>query len=309
MRYLTPCRKKELCQDREIWAGLNHPEVPLESADIAIFGVPYDGSVSFRAGAREAPDAIRNITRTISPTTEDFKSFQHLKIKDLGNVKGRSRDEVFTRTTRLTRSCVKNNRFFIMLGGDHSVTIPVCKGIDTVVENPFGIVHIDAHFDLCDSLNQDRFSHGCTARRAMELDHVKGIEDIFFLGVRSIETDELDFFNHHPVQVRSARDISRIGPVECAEQVKKQLAHLDTVYLTLDIDCLDPAYAAGTGTPQFGGLNSRELLTLIEQLFDLPIIGMDIVEVAPGLDPSLTSVFAARKIITEVFGFISEKQR
>ena len=86
--------------------------------------------------------------------------------------------------------------------------------------------------------------------------------------------------------------------------MKDQLGHLSHIYLTIDIDCLDPAYAAGTGTPQFGGLSSRELLTLLEGIFELPIIGIDIVEVATGLDPSLTSLFAARKIINEVCGFL-----
>lgn len=92
-------------------------------------------------------------------------------------------------------------------------------------------------------------------------------------------------------------------------KVKKQLGHLNKIYLTIDIDCLDPAYAAGTGTPQFGGLTSRELLDILEGLFELPIIGMDIVEVAPKLDPSLTSLFAARKLVTEVCGLIDNKKR
>ncbi len=85
-------------------------------------------------------------------------------------------------------------------------------------------------------------------------------------------------------------------------QVKEVMEKFEAIYITLDIDCLDPAYAAGTGTPQFGGLTSRQLLDLLEKLFTLPIIGFDVVEVAPKLDPALTSVFAARKIITECWG-------
>jgi len=174
------------------------------------------------------------------------------------------------------------------------------------VDEPFGIIHIDAHFDFCDDIRGDRYSHGSTERRALELDNVNGIEDIFFLGVRSIESDELDFFNEHNVQVMSAKEIAKKGADAAVKQVKKQLGHLKQIYLTIDIDCLDPAYAAGTGTPQFGGLTSRELLTILEGLFELPIIGMDIVEAAPCLDLSLTAIFAARKIITEVCGFLSK---
>ncbi len=297
-----------LWMDSKIWAGLNTPDLAPEHADIIIFGIPFDGSVSFRSGAGEAPDALRQITYTISPTTEAFDSFADLKLRDMGNITGSSRDDIFAAASVLTADLVRSGTFFIMIGGDHSVTIPVHKGIDEALDEPFGIIHIDAHFDLCDQHGGDRFSHGATERRALELDNVRGIEDIFFLGIRSIESDELEFFNTHPVQVVSAKEIARTGVDKALARLKKQLGHLNKIYLTIDIDCLDPAYAPGTGTPQFGGLTSRELLELTEGIFDLPILGMDIVEVAPKLDESLTSVFAARKLVTEVCGFIHKKK-
>ncbi|MCG8636241.1 MAG: agmatinase [Desulfobacterales bacterium] len=297
-----------LWKDSKIWAGLNRPGLAMEEADLAIFGIPYDGSVSFRSGAGQAPDALRNITYTISPTTEDFTSFAGLALTDMGNIEGESREEIFSRARSLACDLVKNQTFFIMIGGDHSVTIPVLQGIDRALDQPFGIIHIDAHFDLCDHQGGDRLSHGSTERRALELDNVRGIEDIFFLGIRSIESDELDFFNTRPVQVVSAKEIARQGTARALDRLKKQLGHLEKIYLTIDIDCLDPAYAPGTGTPQFGGLTARQLLDLLEGIFDLPVIGMDIVEVAPGLDDSLVSVFAARKLVTEVCGFIHQNK-
>lgn len=298
---------KEIWKDKKIWAGLNNPDLSIKESNVVIFGIPYDGSVSFRSGARDAPDALRNITYTIAPTTEDFESFAHLKLKDIGNVKEDSRQALFDTVASLTRELVENQTFFIMIGGDHSVTIPVQKGIDEALDEPFGIIHIDAHFDLCDSQGGDRLSHGSTERRALELEHIKGIEDIFFLGIRSIESEELEFLNTNPVQVVTAKDISRKGVGKALNRLKEQLAHLNKIYLTIDIDCLDPAYAAGTGTPQFGGLTSRQLLDLLEGIFDLQIIGMDIVEVAPKLDASLNAVFAARKLVTEACGWISKK--
>lgn len=294
-------------EEKEIWAALNRPELEVEEADIVIFGVPYDGGVSFRSGTKEAPNALRNITYTISPTTEDFESFSHLKIKDLGDARGKNRDEIFENAKLMAKEALDKEKFFIMIGGDHSVTIPVQSAIDESVSDDFGIIHIDAHFDLCDEMGGDKLSHGSTERRALELNNVKSIEDIFFLGIRSIESDELDFYNNNPVKVLSAKEISRIGVEETVKIVKNQMAHLSKIYITLDIDSLDPAYAAGTGTPQFGGLTSRELLNILEGLFKLPIIGIDIVEVSPKLDPSLTSLFAARKIVSEVCGFVSKK--
>ncbi len=296
-----------LWRDPRIWAGLNNQDLKRTETDVVIFGIPFDGSVSFRAGAADAPDALRGITYTISPTTEDFESFADLKLKDIGNVIGKSRDETFAAVEILTADLVKNNCFFIMIGGDHSVTIPVQRGIDAALDEPFGIIHIDAHFDLCDELGSDKLSHGSTERRALELENIRGIEDIFFLGIRSIELGEIEFFKQHPVQVISSKEISKKGIEDAINRVKKQLAHLHKIYLTIDIDCLDPAYAPGTGTPQFGGLTSRELLDLLEGLFELPILGMDIVEVAPTLDASMVSLFAARKLVTEVCGLIRKK--
>ena len=301
---------QKMIESTEIWGGLNRPDLKTSEADIAVFGIPWDGSVSFRAGAKEAPGALRSITYTVAPTTERFESLEALKVKDLGDFSGPDRDEVFQRVEDTVASLVKENKLFTMIGGDHSVTIPVLKGIDKAIDKPFGIIHIDAHFDLCDALSGDTLSHGCTERRALELNNIAGPENLFFIGIRSIEPQELDFIQNSPIPVPvvSARDYSRMGTQAVIEKAKASLAHLDAVYITVDIDALDPAYAPGTGTPQLGGLTARELLDLLEGLFELPVIGFDVVEVAPGLDPAWTSVFAARKIITECWGHALRKR-
>jgi len=288
--------------DKSLWAGLNKPDLDMAEADVAVFGIPFDGSVSFRAGASEAPDALRNITRTITPTTEFFESFEELKVKDIGNFEKGSRDEIFKAVENATEKLVREGTFFTMIGGDHSVTIPVLRGIDKALDEPFGIIHLDAHFDICDELGGDKLSHGCTERRALELENITGPENFFFIGVRSIEMDELHFIKGKDFSIISAHDFNKLGVSAVVDKVKQGMRHFNKIYLTVDIDCLDPAFAAGTGTPQFGGMNSRELLDLLIGLFDLPIIGFDVVEVAPSLDPSLTSVFAARKIVTECWG-------
>jgi len=291
-----------MIQETDIWAGLNRPDTELKDIDIAVFGMPFDGGVSFRNGAKEAPCALREITYTIPPTTEHFESLKGLKIKDFGDVNTESRDTLFQATEVLVSEFVKSGTFFTMIGGDHSTTIPVLSGIDKALDEPFGIIHIDAHFDLCDALGGDKLSHGSTERRALELDNVPDSESIFFIGTRSIEEDEYDFMKENKLNVINAHQFNQRGVEHVLQQVKAKMERFDKIYLTLDIDCLDPAYAAGTGTPQFGGLTSRALLDLLYGLFELPIIGFDIVEVAPKLDPSLTSLFAARKIVTECWG-------
>lgn len=293
---------QDLLKNPSLWAGLNKSNISIEDSDVVIFGIPFDGGVSFRSGTKAAPDALRNITYSIPPTTEDFQNFSDLKVKDLGNALGNTREEVFENAEKMAYDAVKAGKFFTMIGGDHSTTIPVHRGIDKAIDGSFGIIHIDAHFDLCNDQSGDTLSHATTERRAIELDNVTGIEDLFFLGIRSIETDELEFLENNNVNVLSSKEINKIGTDAVVTQVKEKLGHLDYIYITLDIDCLDPAYAAGTGTPQFGGMTSRELLNILDGLFDLPIIGMDVVEVAPNLDPSLSSLFAARKIVTECWG-------
>lgn len=297
----------DMIKENDIWAGLNNPQLELKDADIAVLGVPFDGGVSFRAGSKDAPRALREISYSIAPTTERFESLKGLKIKDFGDIEEANRDDVFAATRNKISEFVKEGKFFTVIGGDHSITIPVLEGINDVVGESFGIIHIDAHFDLCDALCGDKLSHGSTQRRALELDNVEDIDSLFFIGIRSIEENEHEFMTNNKINVVSARDYSRLGTPEVVKQAKEKLKKFNKIYITLDIDCLDPAYAAGTGTPQFGGLTSRELLDLLEGLFELPIIGMDVVEVAPKLDPSLTSLFAARKIVTESWGHVWRK--
>ena len=206
-------------EDPTIWAGLNHPELSLEDVDIAVFGIPYDGGVSFRSGTCEAPQELRKITHTISPTTEDFRDISPLKVKDLGDCVGKGRDEMFAEAEELAFQAVKAGKFFTMIGGDHSVTIPVHRGINRAVDEDFGIIHIDAHFDLCHEMHGDTLSHGSTERRATELSHVGDSDHLYFLGIRSIESDELDFYHSNKINVLSAAEIDHQGVPAVLEQV------------------------------------------------------------------------------------------
>lgn len=295
-------KTNEMIKESTIWAGLNRPDISIQEADIIVFGIPYDGGVSFRDGAKDAPAALREITYTITPTTEYFEDISELNILDIGDFEEPTREDLFKKVENKVSELVKQNKFFTMIGGDHSTTIPVQRGINKSLSEPFGIIHIDAHFDLCDELEGDTLSHGSTERRALELNNVASTENIFFIGIRSIEMDELAFMKNNKVNVINAHDFHSLGVNKVVEAVKAQMGRFNKIYLTLDIDCLDPAYAAGTGTPQFGGLYSRDLLNLLKGIFELPIIGFDVVEIAPKLDPSLTSLFAGRKIITECWG-------
>lgn len=302
-------KTRDMIMEKTIWAGLNSPDIPISEADIIVFGIPFDEGVSFRNGAKEAPRALREITYTIAPTTEYFEDISKLKVLDIGDFADTNRTELFKNVEDKVCEIVKTNKFFTMIGGDHSTTIPVHRGIDKALNEPFGIIHIDAHFDLCNELEGDSLSHGSTERRALELKNVNSNDNLFFIGIRSVELDELEFMKNNNINVINSYDFHRLGVNMVVDEVKRKMKHLNKIYISLDIDCLDPAYAAGTGTPQFGGLNSRDLLDLLRGLFELPIIGFDVVEIAPSLDQSLTSVFAGRKIIMECWGHYLRKNK
>jgi agmatinase len=267
-----------------------------------VCGIPFDGGVSFRAGAKDAPKALREITYTIDPVTEHFENMEGLKVLDIGDAEGETREEIFQRAEQVAYICTKAGKLMTFIGGDHSTTIPVLWGIDKALEEPFGIIHIDAHLDLCDEMDGDRLSHGSTERRALELKNIPDTDSIYFLGIRSAESEEVKFLQKNKINLSGAREIRHLGVGRVLEKVMGIMSGFSKIYITIDIDALDPAYAPGTGTPQFGGLDSREMLDLLHGLFELPVIGFDVVEVAPSLDESKIALFAARKIITECWG-------
>lgn len=298
----------ELAKNPNIWCGINRPEMNEETADAVIFGIPYDEGVSYRSGASQAPDMLRENTQTSTPTTERFAYFEDFDVFDAGNFTGGTREEMFEEVRSYVKGLVEKGLRFTMIGGDHSVTIPVHQGIDDAVDEDFGIIHVDAHFDLDDNLDGDKLFHGATERRATELQHISSTENLYFIGIRSIEKDEYNFCKNNKVQVKSAADCYAEGmeavAADCVEKMKK----FSKVYLTFDIDALDPGFAGGTGTPQFGGITPRMALTLLEKLFtELNIIGFDIVEIAPPLDDSLAAMYAGRKLLTESWGYWADQ--
>jgi agmatinase len=299
---------KEMILEKELWAGLNKPGIEIEDADIVVFGQAFDKAVSEREGTAEGPRHIREISYSITPTTEDFEIIENVSILDLGDFINQNQEEFFKDVKDKVIEIVKAGKFFTMLGGDHSVTIPVYQGLNESLDDNFGIIHIDAHFDLCYDYYGSKLSHACPARRATELDKVNGSDNIYFVGIRSIEMDELEFMKNNKVNVINSRRFSKIGVDKAVEEVVRHMKKFKYVYITLDIDCLDPGFAGGTGTPQFGGLSPREILEFLRGVFELPVVGFDVVEVAPSLDSSLASSYAARKIILESWGHHLRKQ-
>jgi agmatinase len=269
--------------------------------------VPFDNATSFRKGAAFAPAKIREITPHLAPVTEEGRRLAGLRVRDYGDVSADLHWERYFATVEAQAAQVLGHPLALFLGGDHSVTIPLTAAFSRAVTGRFGVVHFDAHPDLADEYEGHRWSHACTERRVLELPNIEP-RHLAFVGLRSWMDGELSFLAAHPeIGVHTARDVYRRGIYAVAGDVVAQLGDVDAVYLTLDIDGLDPAYAPGTGTPEAGGLSTRELLELLRVIFArLPVRALDVVEVAPPLDCADVTSFAAVKVIYEVFGWVKE---
>jgi agmatinase len=276
--------------------------------DVLILGVPYDGSACWRAGAAEAPRRLREISAT-SPAVSEMGELidpDGFLVRDLGDVavEGNPTPEAyFPAVQRAARRAMTDEHtpFVLSLGGDHSVTAPLVRAFASVTDEPFGIVHLDAHPDLFDTYDGSPLSNACPMRRALETGRLAP-EHLLILGTRSYNPVELDFMREHGIRFVPARELDRSGMDAAVTLAQARLAGVGRVYLTLDIDVADPGCAPGTGAPVAGGLSSRQLLDLTRGLLEaLPVKAMDIVEIAPPLDPTDATLFLGLQLVFETF--------
>lgn len=249
---------------------------------------------------------MRYWSRHLTPYSEDRTRLKNLTVCDLGDIKITHPESDFE---LVRRQVADLPNMPILLGGDHSVTIPILHGQrERYKDLRLGVLWVDAHPDLCDVFDGSRLSHANTMRRALDF----GIEphDVCMVGLRSWEEQEIDLIENGGIHVYTAADVAERSMRKVADSVYNILNDCDAVHISLDIDCLDPSAAPGTGIPEFGGLTSRDVLTLIKGMQGLSLVGLDVVEIAPPLDPSESTVFAGLKIIMEYIAVIArEKQK
>ena len=294
---------------RSLWSGL--ADVPGASAgdeEIGVLGVPFDGASSFRAGSSEAPQRIRSLTPHVAPFSEEGVSLAGLRLRDYGDAALGDSWEAVRQSAEQAARPVFRHPLAIFLGGDHSVTIPLASAASDVLDGPLGVLHLDAHLDLMDRFEGRPWSHACALRRVLDLPAMNPA-CCAAVGIRSWLPEELAFVEDHPeLLVRTARDVRQGGIESIADAVCDRLAQAAAVYVTLDIDILDPAFAPGTGTPEAAGLTTRDLLELLRVVFErLPVRVLDLVEVSPPLDQSDITSVAAIKVLYESFGWMQQR--
>lgn len=288
-----------------LWGDLHHPDLTPEQTDLSVIGIPFDGLASARKGAALAPERLRYWSRHLTPFSEDRTRLKDMTICDLGDILITNPEVDYV---KVREKVVSLPNMPIILGGDHSVSIPVLQAQrERYKDQRLGVLWIDAHPDLCDFFDGSRLSHANTMRRALEF----GIEpfDVCMVGLRSWEDQEIDLIENSGIHVYTAADVAERGMRKIADSVYNILNDCDAVHISLDIDCLDPSVAPGTGIPEFGGLTSRDVLTLIKSTQDLSLVGLDVVEIAPPLDPSESTVFAGLKIIMEYVAVMARKKQ
>jgi agmatinase len=270
-------------------------EVP--DVDVAVLGVPFDSGVSYRPGARFGPSHIRESSRLLRPynpalQVAPFASQQVADAGDLG-VNPFSIDEAIGQIERGARGLLERARRVLMLGGDHTIALPMLRAL-AAVHGPLAVVHFDAHLDTWDTYFGAAYTHGTPFRRASE----EGLLDrsgCLHAGIRGPLYSDADLAQDIGLgfQVVSAPDMDVVGVAGLVERIRERVGGRP-VYVSVDIDVLDPAHAPGTGTPEAGGLSSRELLATLRSFASLNLVGADIVEVAPAYDHAqITGIAAA----------------
>ena len=275
--------------------------------DVAVIGVPSDLGVSNRPGARFGPRAVRTIER-IGPyhPTQKIVPQAKIKVADIGDVPFRSRysleqtlEDIEIFYAQLHRLGVRP----LSVGGDHSITYPILKALGR--EAPVGLVHIDAHCDTMGEYDGSKFHHGGPFRLAV-LDGVLDPERTIQIGIRGSANVFWEFSYVSGMTVVEIEEFVAQGSEAIAKRAREVVGD-GPVYVSIDVDGFDPAYAPGTGTPEVGGLTPREGIALLRGLTGLDVIGADVVEIAPQYDPTTNTAQLGAQLLFEELALLAAR--
>ena len=255
-----------------------------------IFGVPFDSTHSYKPGCRFGPDVIRDAFNNIEIFHPQFQvDLESANIKDYGNIQHTVvATEMLTMVEKVTTELRKENKILVTLGGEHLLTL----GTYMSFPKETGYIVFDAHYDLREEYANTKLSHAAYLRRIVEK---RGAENIIHVGARSFVREELEFLTKHKINSISDKEI-RLG--NAGRLLKDAVSRFDELYVSIDLDVVDPAFAPGVGNPEAVGITSRELYDMITSLENKKIIGTDVVELNPSFDNGSTASLAAKMIST-----------
>ncbi|UMP03990.1 agmatinase [Amycolatopsis sp. EV170708-02-1] len=277
-------------------------------ADVAVVGVPFDAGVSYRPGARFGPSALREASRLLRPYHPelDVSPFAETQVADAGDIAlnpfniGEAIETLQSEAEALTADGTR----LVTVGGDHTIALPLLRAA-AKKHGPVALLHFDAHLDTWDTYFGEPYTHGTPFRRASEegildteaLSHVGTRGPLY--GKRDLEEDRRLGFG-----IVTSGDVMRRGVAETVDALRQRIGGRP-LYISVDIDVLDPAHAPGTGTPEAGGMTSRELLEILRGLRDCNLIGADVVELAPAYDHAEITAIAASHVAYDLVSLLS----
>ncbi|QXC53096.1 agmatinase (plasmid) [Agrobacterium salinitolerans] len=279
-----------------------HPD--LSDLDVALVGVPMDLGVTNRPGSRFGPRALRSIER-VGPYNHVLKTAPlfEMKVADIGDVPFRSRyrlemshEDIEAYFNRVVQAGI----IPLSVGGDHSITHPILKAVGR--DRPVGMIHIDAHCDTGGAYDLTKFHHGGPFRNAV-LDGVLDPTRVVQIGIRGAAEYLWEFSYESGMTVIHAEEIGKMG-IDTVIAKAREIVGDGPTYLSFDIDSLDPSYAPGTGTPEIGGLTSRQALDILHGLKGVNFVGGDVVEVAPQYDTTTNTAHAGAQMLFEILSLI-----
>ena len=261
----------------------------LNEADIGVIGIPYDGGVTGRPGARHGPRGVRNqssMMRAVNTAT-GVAPYERARIADLGDVQFREMFNIENTVKDIERyydAIADADVLPLGIGGDHSVTYPILKALRRKHKRPLALIHVDSHTDTWPEYQGSGFHHGAPFRLASEEGLIDPLKTVH-IGIRGGHNMpySLDYTRDKGMRVFSIEEFEDTGWNSVAEGTCR-IVDGNPTYLTFDIDALDPAFAPGTGTPEAGGLSTREAQRLLRKFWGLNFVGGDIVEIAPPFD-------------------------
>lgn len=280
--------------------------------DIAILGIPFDAGTSYRPGARFGPQSIRQASRHLRTQyhpSYDTEPFVEQQVADAGDISCNpfNIEEAVGQIQMAATEMLGKVDSIISLGGDHTIALPLLRAVNHF-HGPVALVHFDAHLDTWDTYFGAPYTHGTPFRRAAEeklfLDHAS-----MHVGIRGplYSRDDLDNDEELGFKVVHCDEFQKEGLDHVASRIRERVGD-NPMYLSIDIDVLDPAHAPGTGTPEIAGISSRELLGVLREFDGLNIISADVVEVSPAYDHAELTSLAAATIVYEIINLLARSR-
>jgi len=283
-----------------------------EGVDVAVVGVPFDTGASYRVGARFGPEAIRSVSALLRHHNEvlDVSIFDHCSVVDYGDlpVNPGYIEDSYKMIEEGLLPILEGGVTPIMLGGDHSVTLPELRAV-AKRHGPVALIHLDSHSDTGDKRFGRRYTHGTPFRRAIEEELIL-VDHSIQVGMRGsiYSRDSLDDARKLGFDLVTSVEAQEQGIDELIRRIRERAGDAKA-FVSFDIDFVDPAYAPGTGTPEVGGFTSSEALRVVRGLKGLDLVGFDLVEVLPQHDPSQITALLAANIVYEFISLIALRNK